>query len=553
MKTNFFKVSLIALATATLSVSCSQNEYPIAEQQETPQALKVVTTAQDFSSVDVLSRATEDLGTKVTTFEENDKIGVYVIEPTTSKTIIKNMELTYTDSGWESTTPLYLYKGATYIAYYPYSAELNSLSITSEKDIEDALTAKWNADQSTKEKYEACDAMIASANAPEPGADGSATAIEFSFKHVLSMIELNIPTRKYITTASQGSYKYNAPAPLTLTIAEKDAGEPTTYQLYVPEAGEGDIHRLIVKPGTYTITGQIYDVKGWRPVDFSAEAILEAGKYKGYTLTYTDAPSNERTERDLKVGDYFYSDGSICPHDEEGFTIPGKDNGCIGIIFSLATTEAEKAKGWTHGQVIGLYQNSTYNWVSQLDDAAKTSSTTFTSLETAFSHKDGYSVTQEYISKGYVALGGSDKSFRAMWEILNYHSDNKAIVAPETTSGWYMPAFGQIADVIINLGGINNFNYAYSNNSGNNTAIQTAWTSINQKMTNVGGTALSTAIWTATEITDENQTEVYKKNQAAIADIGDSKLKITAQEKRCADTTVGTNDNKRAVRPVFAF
>lgn len=529
MKTNLLKVMLFAAVT-TFMAGCSQDESPVAEQQNNLKELNVVADTNDFANVE--ARATEDLTSKKTTFQAGDAIGVYVIE--NEKAIIRNMKLTLTNDKWQGTTPLYLYENATYLAYFPYSEDMTANTVTSLENLQTALAGKWNADQSTKEKYEACDAMTASVAAPTAPTDDSAATLSFKFSHVLSMIELNIPTRKYVTT---DGYKYNAPAPLTLTMTATDSSESVNYQFYFPEAGDGDIRRIIVKPGTYSITGKIYDVKGWKPVSFTASATLTAGQYKGFKLTYTDAPSNERTTRDLKVGDYFYSDGSICPSDSADFIIPDVDNGCVGIIFSTTTSTTDQGKGWKNGYVISI------------TDAVKTGSLKagdvwYSATDTATWNKDLYKEDPYTYMDGYtdsqIQSTGTGQ-YNAI-ELAKSHN----VTIPSGTSGWYLPSAGQLVSLYQNFG--EKAGETLTINSMGDKANTTTLTAIKNAFTAVS-TASNKQFWwtTNTGMNDEGKYQPI----AGTSDLSSNK-KIGILLRGNINNNLYTH-NTCAVRPVFAF
>ena len=54
---------------------------------------------------------------------------------------------------------------------------------------------------------------------------------------------------------------------------------------------------------------------------------------------------------EVRIGDYFYEDGSISHEIAKGKEI-------VGMVFSLETSEEEKKHGWTHGQIIALHDAS---------------------------------------------------------------------------------------------------------------------------------------------------------------------------------------------------
>ena len=134
----------------------------------------------------------------------------------------------------------------------------------------------------------------------------------------------------------------------------------------------------------------------------------------------------------LKIGDYYYSDGSFSTHLDQLKT-------CVGIVFSLETTAEEKKHGWTHGQIVALEDaggGKRYVWglgellitsyVHEWRDAKK--------------DKDGYL----YSNSIYVS-GIKYEAFAAARKF-------SALLPSEKTSGWYLPSVGQWVEIIENLG-----------------------------------------------------------------------------------------------------
>lgn len=68
---------------------------------------------------------------------------------------------------------------------------------------------------------------------------------------------------------------------------------------------------------------------------------------------------------DVQIGDYYFADGTISHELSE-------KKQCIGVVFSLKTTDIERAKGWTHGQIVALVdaeKGQGYRWMSLDADA----------------------------------------------------------------------------------------------------------------------------------------------------------------------------------------
>lgn len=142
--------------------------------------------------------------------------------------------------------------------------------------------------------------------------------------------------------------------------------------------------------------------------------------------------------RELKVGDYVYSDGSFS---HEG---PSNNKSCIGMVFSLKTTAAEKKKGWTHGQMVALKDAGDCAWSDDEVDFPSPHKNVVTQLWTnkmiseIRSDKDGYI----YSTSRYTNNCPAFKAAR------NYN-----VVIPFASSGWYIPSIGQWCDILENICG----------------------------------------------------------------------------------------------------
>ena len=325
MKNYFAKSSVALMAVSAALASCTQEEM-VKNDVPTRQTLNINVNTQDFVSEDGSRATTGTDENRTTVFAEGDAMGMYVIS-SDGTVICNNKKFVYTESAWKAENELYYWKNADYIVYYPYDASLTAENVTTI----DAIKTKFaeSADfytQNTAEAYEKADLMLAEVKNPEN------ENITFDLAHQFSMVEINVPVRKYVTS---DGYKYTAPVGMaddsTIKIGES---EVKPYM-----AGKGTF-RFILPSGEMSLTldGRlVYDENV--PVYFGkseAESItLEPNTCKVYNVTYDKIPETE-VERDIEVGDYYYADGSIYPYgnqqDRNDCPAPVK-NGCIGIVF----------------------------------------------------------------------------------------------------------------------------------------------------------------------------------------------------------------------------
>lgn len=554
MKTNSWKITFMALAMATAMTGCNQNNElgtPAPSSEE--DVLNVVATANDFVSSDATSRVSETDYT--TTFKEGDAIGVFVVRD--GEALISNMKMTLGADGttWagENGAKLYYYKDADYIAYSPYT---DGLSATSETEIVDYFTAKLEGTtgQSTLADYQAADLMTASVAAAEVIRGKNIT---FKFAHQMSMIEIKVPIRAYKT---RGGYEYSAPLGLSVEIDNAEYalctfGKETTGDVG-SEVTKG-IYRCIVAPSdaALNVEGEFQD--GSVPVYFPAAggAVLsvtpKAGEYKGIDVKYDYGTYS--AERELEVGDYYYADGSICPGDMTN--IP--PSGCVGIIYSTTVPDDVEADGYGNAMVLALHDlEGKINWANNIASTsltkqyATTKNTNDQVLTDLFADKNGYTYMNEIKSKADFSLA----NYPAFYSVAN-SLQGLADISSLSTSGWYIPTIGQMADIINAFSTLASSTYVFGtstawNVAGNDGPTISAMLELYNRLEKVGGTwnidrpatdgdtNKSLRWWTSSE---------HSATKALSIDMNCKKFVVLDRDKNNAGS------NNLYVRPVFAF
>lgn len=458
MKNYFMKSSMMLMAVSAALSSCTQEDV----LQNTPaqlsdNELKLSVSTQDFVS-DAQGRAITNNDDKRTSdFENGDQMGLYIFSED-GEVLCDNLLYTYNDGNWATDKTIYQYKNAQYVAYFPYCKDLSGVAVVennSESDAEGSIPSITesvtknitdyftinilnNISQTDAETYEQADLMVATAT------QVTGENVILALKHQFSMIELNVPCRKYITQA--GGFEYAAPVKMDVEIN----GETELYR-----ATEG-VYRMIVVPETTpTIDGSVeYDAL--KPIYFSSSSAqmtpLAAGTFTQFNVTYTDPAvdglevddATGRYIRPLQPGDYYYSDGTIYPYTEGTVDQPITE-GCIGVIFEVGT--GAPGTDWTHGSVLAL-TNAWPDWsewggASEPIEGNNTSGFIDDTEKRNFlmSKMDGYKMSA-YFTKGAmsrVKVYGTEDSY----------PDYKA---PQTSSGWYLPSTGQLVSLMKGLG-----------------------------------------------------------------------------------------------------
>lgn len=455
MKNYFAKSSVALMVVSAALASCTQEEIAQTDMSAR-QTLNISVSTQDFVPEDG-SRATTGTD-RLTTFADGDAMGMYVIS-SDGTVICNNEKFVYSGSAWTAANELYYWKNANYIAYYPYDESLTAENITSAEAIKTKFAGAENFyTQNTAEAYEKADLMLAEEEAP---ADGN---IQFNLSHQFSMVEINVPVRKYKT---EGGFEYTAPVSLNwdtpLTI---DGKAVTPYS-----TGKGSF-RFIVPSATdlsLTLDGHLVYDEGV-PVNFGSSTEpqsidLASGTCKVYNVTY-DKISSEVVTRDLEVGDFYYTDGSIYPYGnqqgENDLDKPVK-KGCIGVIFEVGN--GASTTSWTHGSVLAL---TTCNEAWSADNKTLESNVV-TGISEVLTLNNGFQISHELSS----ILRETDIPNQA----LNFGTTEatKQYAAPSViSSGWYLPSIGQLVTVVKNLGGyeFTEDNYSTGYSDGNKGQIK---------------------------------------------------------------------------------
>ena len=451
MKNYFMKSSMMLMAVSAALASCTQEDVlQNTPAQPSDNELKLSVSTQDFVS-DAQGRAITNNNDKRTSeFENGDQMGLYIFSED-GEVLCDNLLYTYTDGKWTTDKTIYQYKNAQYVAYFPYCKDLSG--VTGAESITEYFKANIlpTVSQTNAEAYEQADLMIATTSQ----VDGS--NVNLTLAHQFSMIELNIPCRKYITSATDG-FQYAAPVKMEVEINEKT-------ELY--RAADG-VYRMIVEPGTPPLIEGSVEYDENMPIYFSSSSVtmnpLKAGTFTQFNVTYTDPAVEGLTKdeatgryiRDLKPGDYYYSDGTIYPYDENKAKQPFTE-GCIGVIFEVGTGVPDTP--WTHGSVLALKSLGQAKW------SAKRCTVEGNMIETLSDDvtvKSGYEVTLALVkTSGFLWNDAANLAYN-----LGKGEYDSQYAAPVYSSGWYLPSIADWVEVIQNLGGDTDFTLSTTGVSG---------------------------------------------------------------------------------------
>lgn len=297
------------------------------------------------------------------------------------------------------------------------------------------------------------------------------SAVPLKFYHLLSKLELNITKHASVTdnidnitldgVAVDGKFTPSATANITLQ-AERSAmvraGNQTgTMTLGKALTGSND---AIVVPQAVGGKTLIFNLAGGGKLQytFPAGKTFESGKKHVYNMTLTltgikvessiepwDTSEGTTTGEtaftpSLRIGDYFYSDGTYSTNLNTTKTV-------IGIVFQTnprrigqAEKDALAAKGVSepHGLVMSIKNAATsVKWSNSYQDTA---------LEDCPTIADNYKDISGLKNTTTIGTGDEFPAFKA---IDDFNGDNPV---PSNATQWFLPSSGQLWDLIEILG-----------------------------------------------------------------------------------------------------
>lgn len=324
----FYKyLSLAALVAMTFAGGgCSQEEesFPKAEGN---MVISVFDAGMEYAGG--TSRAVTDEN-YTTTFETGDCIGLFAMKDGAIWKTMNNVKVTYTESGtWTSDVALQYddeQEGVAYYAYYPYQEGKTYQSGTIENFLSE-MAEEWTpaADQSDKDKFAAADLMTTTEPASASQEASGQFTIRLAMKHRMAMSVLVMPETEYkFSDEALNEIPYIAKEHASMfystSVSDENAVKPYltsdgSYRLIIKPA---DANKLIVTQGTYN------DKK------YEFTASVNEGKYKRFLI----GGGKKTVEHELKVGDFYCSDGSIVSKD-----VAEVPENCVGIVYYVGNPQ----------------------------------------------------------------------------------------------------------------------------------------------------------------------------------------------------------------------
>lgn len=229
----YFKSLIFALTGALMITACSNEiEEQLAENGKNGQNVK-------FSiGVENLSRTAIADGTLVTSFEQNDEIGIFAYDG--EKLVSSNVKYTYNGSKWTSENAIAAQDGVklSYYAYYPYSESVTDPS---------AINVTVNSDQATN-GFSKDDVLTAQNTTAEAGAEN----VTLTFNHAFAMVQVGI--KSGLTTDTEATVTLESILPTAVVNAKAGtvgtaSGEKTSIQMQKTNADKWEYRAIVPAQG----------------------------------------------------------------------------------------------------------------------------------------------------------------------------------------------------------------------------------------------------------------------------------------------------------------
>lgn len=459
MKTLYHLLTLVM--GLILFVSCDKESEVLQNPEE--KILKIQVTDKGYAS-DPANKETKAIDEEFnTTFENGDKIGVFIVDEDGSITYA-NVPVTLKDNVWVDETQGVRIKSTTarVFAYYPYveDSKINDLVSPEAGSASDFFAGYINSldisDQSTLSRYRQADVlgcMVKKASISEG-------TITFKMLHLMGLVVLDfskvlVPSINKYTLTTDPTYQWERKGisnPATITELKIGANA-----LFDHPSG----YRYLLKPGSGSITAT-FKANG-EAMSFSILSVsLQSGFYKSFQITgeVKEVTVVEKTHK-LKIGDIFKRDGGLISQEElasPGITEEEKAE-CVGVVYYVgdaAVTDTQLPSDFNHGLVVALTDGDgstlEYAWQSNYNSSqsiAQWVRSQGTYIEwPLITNKEiicGYSQTE--ILKDYTA---NNSSYPVTILTLLEQKEGKKEITTAKTSGWYIPSLYELKTYIYN-------------------------------------------------------------------------------------------------------
>ena len=497
-----------------------------------------------------------------TAYASTTSAGLFVVNED-RKIIAANVQLTYNGTSWSlpAGSKLKFSPKYNYFVYYPYQDQpslaglpvvnttVSEVSISSSTQFFTDAVATWKskkiaADQSTKEKMNACDLQIGKASLDEDGC-----SVSFKMEHAMGLAVLNRESKSvpkhYTLIGYHPSYTWDNGT----TTLIPSATLSNSQKLYATTNTQGV--KVIPPSAAFPFSSTSKGDDAWTgDVNITAAANdvgTGTAKIKATMVDYTYT---------MEVGDIYYSDGAMT-HQSEALASGKTPIGIVGYLGNNYWTEKGVSGKGGHALVMCLKTigstgktsiGTGYAWYSSNIDAGRTKVDGKDKLVNSYdqSYGSGYTETDALIQKWGSAAA-------AAYQAQNYNT------LPATSSkctGWFLPTAGQYYAVMTNLGapfsddwtGIFDGNTSTHPKLGFFSNMTTVTKNINDKLKTVGDSnyteffgSVNTWAWTSSEFSSTYAVDI---DSGVDDSLGSGSVRFNGAPNKAS---------QKAVRPFLAF
>lgn len=391
----------------------------------------------------------------------------------------------------------------SFFAYAPHNGKMITDALTMS-----GITDKGYPSLTFTNKTAQTDFLLAD---PLINKDNTENSIKFNFKHALAKVSFYVKNgdatsgKKVhsfaVHSRQSGKYTFNGTGFVYTsanTTMREDAIINTPVDIPQNTTDKVLLETLFIHPDTETNISLTYSINGndANKVEIANQKVpatpaLASGANINYIITvnkdnYTITASNEKEwaqgsenkityyeAKDLKIGDYYYSDGSTSDGGVRGVNkatgeitlenpLPGTvltnpETGtartCVGLVFYVGkhptddSTYPDAMNGEVKGYVLSITDYGWYNGI-QGNTTRWASSSYFYLINTSHDTEDykGYFNTLQ-IKNTATSNGQWDDidSFSLVYKLLTRYTSPD--VSSINCSGWYMPSIGQLLDI----------------------------------------------------------------------------------------------------------
>lgn len=521
MKQNKLFLGLATMFAAAFTfTACSSDDAESRKVEQTGQKINFVYKSGGTRTVtDPQSSTSVATGLNVGIFGVSSEASTTMTNYTNNKYVTASAgAINLAEGSSAMTWPTTAEATASIYAYAPYN---NAWTVNA------ANAFSVQADQSTDANYLASDLLYASATNQAQN-----TNVALAFSHKLSKVNITIKkatgsnvtlngatvkikstkltTSLNPTTGALGDASGDATDITAATIASEltpgdDNSTATACAVIVPQALAASAAFVeITTTDSKTLIGKLSEETTFA----SGQSYSMTVSVGNVTETVTEVPISLGTTSLVAwtnnnigltaygVGDYVLTDGTFMKASAYSTASSADKAKVAGIIFSTTVSSTDAAAGY-NAYAMGLNRQKQAFHASVSYPSQMVTDNKINDLADAIADLDGLTRTTTMLTSSYYTSLTDDQKAASMIN-LSWYSTTKSKAISANASAWYLPSFGQIVQILNNLGGANFTTYDFGEGSftssstytvGDATALTTMAGNIQAYVTTVGGQA----------------------------------------------------------------